>query len=43
MLIGPYCGATFFLEGVLEKMRIYNDKRIAIQVIMQIKGHAQQV
>lgn len=41
-VIGPYCGATFFLGGVLEKMQIYNDKRNAIQVFIQIKDHAQQ-
>ncbi|MER2009198.1 MAG: hypothetical protein ABS939_17250 [Psychrobacillus sp.] len=40
---GPYCGATFFLGGVLEKMQIYIDKRMARQVFMQIKDHAQQV
>lgn len=41
--LGPYCGATFFLGGVLEKMQIYIDKRMAIQVFMQIKDPAQQV
>ena len=41
-VIGPF-GATFFLGGVLEKMHIYTDKRMAIQVMMQIKDHDQQV
>jgi len=39
---GPY-GATIFRGGVLEKIQIYTDKRMAIQVFMQIKDHAQQV
>ena len=42
-VIGPYCGATFFSWGVLENMQIYNDKRMAIQVFIQIKDYTQLV